>query len=133
MTKIKYNSEDILDHHGVAVIIKNQKGEILMQDHIKYGFWTIPVGKVKEGQSIEEGLRQEVFEECNILIEESKEIINEEYVYHRDGRAVKVLSHIFEVSKFKGEIKNNEPQKHKQQIFLSLDKIKKIPYLSDLT
>jgi len=30
-------------------------------------------------------------------------------------------------------MKNNEHQKHKQQIFLSIDKIKELPYLSDMT
>jgi hypothetical protein len=55
--KINYNKEDILDHHGIAAVIKNAEGEILMQEHVKYGFWTIPVGKVKEDQDVIEGLK----------------------------------------------------------------------------
>lgn len=133
MKKIKYNSEDILNHHGIAAVIKNEQDEILMQEHIKYGFWTIPVGKVKNGQSVEEGLIQEVSEECNIIVEEFKELKKKKYVYNRDGNEVEVLQHLFDILKYRGEIKNNEPHKHKQQKFLHIDKIKKLPYLSDCT
>ncbi len=133
MANIKYNSEDIISHHGVAVIIKNQKGEILMQEHTKYGFWTIPVGKVKNGQNVEEGLKQEILEECNITIKKFKELIVRNYTYDRDGNDVLVIVHLFEILSYDGEIKNNEPKKHKQQIFIPISEIKKLPYLSDLT
>ena len=33
-----YNSEDLFDHHGVSAVIKNKDGEVLMQEHVKYGF-----------------------------------------------------------------------------------------------
>jgi ADP-ribose pyrophosphatase YjhB (NUDIX family) len=133
MKKIKYNSEDIISHHGVAAIIKNQKKEILMQEHVKYGFWTIPVGKVKNEQGVEDGLKQEILEECNIAISEYKELIIRNYKYNRDGNEVLVVSHLFEILNYDGEVKNNEPQKHNQQIFLPISEIKEIPYLSDLT
>lgn len=76
MGEVKYNEEDVCDHQGVAGVIKNSKGEILMQEHIKYGFWTIPVGKAKLGQSVEEGLKQEILEECNIEIKKIKRNCN---------------------------------------------------------
>ncbi|OHA25033.1 MAG: hypothetical protein A3D52_00630 [Candidatus Taylorbacteria bacterium RIFCSPHIGHO2_02_FULL_44_36] len=133
MKRINYNDEDILDHHGVAAVIKNENGEILIQEHTKYGFWTIPVGKVKNGQDIFDGLRQEIREECNIKIEKADEIKFKKYTYNRAGNSVTVSSHLFEVKKYSGVVKNNEPEKHKQQIFLPLEKIKQLPYLSDLT
>lgn len=133
MREINYNDEDIVDHHGVAAVIKNDDGEILMQRHAKYGFWTIPVGKVKGEQDIIEGLKQEIQEECNIKVEEAIEIVFREYQYKRKGHLVNVLSHLFEIKKYSGIVKNNEPKKHGQQIFLSLEKIKLLPYLSDLT
>ena len=133
MRKIKYNSEDILNHHGIAAVIKNEQDEVLMQEHIKYGFWTIPVGKVKTGQSVEEGLIQEISEECNIVVEEFKELKKKKYFYNRDGNEVKVIQHLFDIIKYNGKIKNNEPNKHKQQKFLKINMIKKLPYLSDCT
>jgi ADP-ribose pyrophosphatase YjhB (NUDIX family) len=131
--KIKYNKEDIVSHHGVAAIIKNHSGEILMQEHVKYEFWTIPVGKVKDGQDVIEGLKQEILEECNLLVEEYRELVVKDHFYERNGNNVKVISHLFEILKYQGDVKNLEPAKHKQQIFMSLEKIKRMPYLSDLT
>jgi ADP-ribose pyrophosphatase YjhB (NUDIX family) len=131
--KISYTQEDIINHHSVAAIIKNAVGEILMQEHVKYGFWTLPVGKVKDGQDIVEGLKEEIMEECNLRIEEYKEVITKDLFYKRDGNDVKVTSHIFKVLKYSGEMKNMEPLKHKQQLFLSLEDIKNLPYISDVT
>jgi 8-oxo-dGTP pyrophosphatase MutT (NUDIX family) len=133
MNKTNYNDEDLASHHGVAAVIKDKKGKILMQEHLKYGFWTIPVGKVVSGQSIEEGLKQEIFEECNIKIKKFKEIRKKNYTYSRRGNKVIVFSHLFEIIGYTGVVKNKEPNKHRVQIFLSLPDIKKLPYLSDLT
>jgi len=130
---IKYTQEDVADHHGVSAVIKDKDGKILMQEHVKFGFWTIPVGKVKIGQEIEEGLKQELFEECNVVVKDFKELICKDYLYERDGKMVKVISHLFEIKEYSGEIKNKEPEKHKQQRFMSLDEIKKLHYLSDMT
>lgn len=130
---INYNAEDVVNHDGVAAIIKNGDGDILMQEHTKYGFWTIPVGKVKEGQNIIDGLKQEILEECNLKVLECTEIACRDYFYKRNGNNVKVASHLFEITKYDGEMKNMEPLKHKQQVFISIQEIIKLPYLSDLT
>lgn len=122
--KINFNKEDVSDHHGVAAVIKNQKGEILMQEHVKYGFWTIPVGKVKSNQSVIDGLKQEILEECNLQIKECEEIIVRDYFYERNGKNVKVISHLYEILKYSGKMENLEPMKHDQQIFLPIEQIK---------
>ena len=132
MMRMKYTSEDMSDHDAVAAVIKNNDVEILMQEHVKYGFWTIPLGKAKNDQSVDEGLKQELFEELDISITRYKEITGRNYTY-TDGRNIKVTAHIFEILSYTGKIYNKEPHKHKQQIFLSLDKIGKLPFLSDMT
>jgi len=65
---IKYTSEDLLDHDAIAAVIKDDEGRILMQEHIKLKFWTIPIGKADQGKSPEEGMKEEVLEECGIPI-----------------------------------------------------------------
>ncbi|MFA5020670.1 MAG: NUDIX domain-containing protein [Patescibacteria group bacterium] len=130
---INYNAEDIVDHDGIAAVIKNERGDILVQEHVKYGFWTIPVGKVKGGQSIIDGLKQEILEECDLEILECAEITHQDYFYKRGENDVKVVSHLFEITKYSGEMRNAEPLKHKQQIFMPLQEIEKLPFLSDLT
>ena len=131
--KIKYTEEDLKNHDAVAVIIKDQSGRILIQNHAKYGFWTIPIGKVKSGQTCKEGMKEEVFEECNLILEKFDEIGSREYVYERDGKMVKLTLHLYETTKYSGELSNKEPHKHKEQLFMPLAEIKKIPYLSDST
>ncbi|MFH0779596.1 MAG: NUDIX domain-containing protein [Parcubacteria group bacterium] len=133
MNTIKYTTNDLIDHDAIAAVIKNDQGEILMQKHVKYGFWTIPVGKVKQGQSVEDGLKQEVNEECNIVVEDCEEIAHDDRVYERDGKMVNVLLHLFLIKKYSGGLKNNEPQKHRKQEFLEIEAVKRLPYLSDST
>lgn len=83
MTKINYTNEDLVHHEGVAAVIKNKKGRILMQDHVKYGFWTLPVGKTKYERNIVNGLKEELLEECGILVKDFKELVKRKYVYTR--------------------------------------------------
>lgn len=128
-----YTKEDMLDHDGIAAIIKNEKGEVLMQNHVKYGFWTIPVGKVKTSQNAAKALKEELFEECGIRVRKYKEILSKEYIYVRRGKRIKVRIYLFLVSEYSGRIKNMEPHKHRKQEFISIENIKKLPYLSDAT
>ena len=130
---VKYNKSDLVDHQGVSAVIKNSVGEILMQDHVKYGFWTIPVGKTKEGQSVIEAIKEEVFEECNLIVEDLKEIAFREIEYTREGKKMIVPAYVFEILKYSGKLQNKESEKHREQKFVSLEEIKKMPYLSDST
>lgn len=130
---IRYTPEDVQDHHGVAAVIKDPQGRILVQEHVKYGFWTIPVGKAKEGQSPEDALREELREECGIEILEFHEIAFRDYEYIREGKPVTVRAHLYLIMKYSGEVANNEPHKHSRQEFMSVEQIMALPYLSDLT
>jgi ADP-ribose pyrophosphatase YjhB (NUDIX family) len=129
----KHNHEDLQDHLGIGIIIKDVNGNILMQDHIKYGFWTIPVEKVKSDETLEEALKIGAKEECNINVLEFKDIDQKNYKYLRSGQKVNVDLHLIEIIKWNGEIKNNEPHKHKEQKFMSINEIEKLPFLSDTT
>jgi len=72
-------------------------------------------------------------EECNLIIQECKEIIYKDYFYQRNSKNVKVSSHVYEILKYTGELKNMEPMKHRKQLFMSIEEIKQLPYLSDIT
>jgi len=133
MAKISYNDEDLVHHEGIAAVIKNKKGQILMQDHVKYGFWTLPVGKTKYEKDIVSGLKEELLEECGIIVKDFKELAKRKYIYTRNRRRVIVNLHLFEITKYSGIVKNKEPHKHREQKFMSLEEIKRLPYLSDAT
>ena len=127
-----YNNEDLLDHHAVAAVIKDNEDKILIQEHTKYGFWTLPSGKVKEGQGIIEGLKQEIFEECNLIIKECKKVFAREHEYERRNKKLNVNEHIFEVTNYSGILENKEPLKHTQQKFFSIKEIINLPHVSNL-
>ncbi len=132
LEKIQYNDEDLQAHDGVsAVIMKGNK--ILMMDHVKFNFWTIPVGKVEPNQSIEDGLKMEMKEELNINPRKYKEIGQFIRTYARGGKKVKVTAHIFSIEKWTGTLKNNEPKKHRSIKFMTRPEIKKLKSISDAT
>ena len=130
---VNYNKEDLEDHEAIAAVIKNNKGEILMLDHVKYGFWTIVIGKAKHGQDSEGGMKQEVFEEVGIIVLGCKRVSRREVDYIRNEKKVKVIANIFEITKYSGKIENKEPEKHRKIEFMDIEKIKKLPYLSNDT
>lgn len=133
MSKINYTPEDLVDHNAVAAIIKDKNGNILMQDHVKFGFWTIPIGKAHPNQSPRTAIKQEIFEECNLHLKKFQKIGTKKYYYVRDGKDVHLTLHLYEIFSYSGDLENKEPHKHRQQKFLPLEKIKTLQYLSDAT
>ena len=131
--KTKFNAEDLKDHHGVSAIIYDEYDNILMQNHKKLKLWTIPIGKVKEGQPALDALKKELLEECGITVNECKEVGCFSKIYKRFGISVKITQHIFLIKDYSGQPENLEPHKHESQVFMSLKEIKKIRNLSDAT
>jgi len=133
LEKIQYTPEDLQDFHSVGAVIFNDKKEILMMDHVKLNFWTIPIGKVKPNETVEEGLLTEVKEELDITPKQFKEISIFKKTYSRWGKNVHAIGHLFLIESYKGKIKNNEPHKHRSIKFMSFEQIKKLSKISDMT
>ena len=133
MDGVQYTTGDLSDHEGIAAVIRDEQERILMQDHVKYGFWTIPVGKAEPGQTPRDALVKEVEEECGIRVLEARQVAERKYEYTRNGRAVRMVLHAFSVDRWSGIPRNNEPHKHRTLAFLTVDEILRLPYLSDAT
>jgi ADP-ribose pyrophosphatase YjhB (NUDIX family) len=133
LEKIQYTPGDLVSKHDAisAIIMKDNK--ILMLDHVKYDLWTIPIGKVDEGKSVEDGLKQEMKEELNIIPVKFKKITIFSKSYMREGHKVTITNHMFEISDWRGSLRNNEPKKHRSIKFMSLDEIRKLKKISDST
>ena len=133
LKSIVYTPGDLVPEHDAiaAVIIQDKK--VLMLDHVKYNFWTIPIGKVEPGQTTEQGLKQELKEEVNIVPTKYKQIGS--FVYHdiRHGKKVTITTYIYFIIKWNGTVKNNEPKKHRSIKWMSLKEIKETKNLSDST
>jgi len=127
------NKADLTDHSGIAAIIRDKDNRILMQKHKKHGFWTIPVGKVDPGDGLLKTLSKELSEETGIKVLGKKHIAQKTITYTPVGKPVKVTSHLYDITDYAGKPKNLEPHKHSQQKFMSLDKIKSLSEISDMT
>jgi len=57
----------------VRVIIKNEKGEILLVKDKKWG-WNLPGGRIEKNETPEEAAKREVFEETNLVLENCEKL-----------------------------------------------------------
>lgn len=119
----KFNSEDLHDHLGLGCIfLSDDKRKILLLDHVKFNFFTIPIGKVKYNETVVQGLKVEMSEELGVkLIKFHKVDVNTNN-FDRNGKTIKVTQHVFLVDKYSGTPTNLEPEKHRSLEWYSLNK-----------
>ncbi len=96
-------------HVAVAAIV-NDRGQVLVSlrpDHVHQGgLWEFPGGKLERGESVEEALQREIFEELGISIRQQQPLIR---IAHRyPDRSV--LLDVRRVTSFDGEPHGKEGQ-----------------------
>jgi 8-oxo-dGTP diphosphatase / 2-hydroxy-dATP diphosphatase len=105
----------------LGLIVKDNKILLGMK---KRGFgegrWNGFGGKLEEGESIEEAMKREMFEECQIKIEELKKIGVINFIFTKESKEMQV--HIYIIKKFVGT--PIETEEMKPQWF----ELNKIPY-----
>ena len=97
--------------HVVAGIIWNEDGSkvliSLRPDHLhKGGYWEFPGGKVEQGESLEEALARELYEELRVSFSESSHFKQINFDYPDK----KVKLDFFEVFGFTGSAYSSEGQ-----------------------
>jgi 8-oxo-dGTP diphosphatase len=103
-------------YRSVAAIIKDEKGRILVEDHVKIGGYVIPGGKIDDGESEYSALCRELNEELGIFIDH---MIFDRVMYfpniaypYGSGNYADFEQYFYTVQTFHGEIENREPTKH---------------------
>ena len=99
---------------AVYMIIKNEKGEILLQRRqgtkLWPGFLALPAGHIDEGENAIDAVIREAKEELSITIRE--EDIVDSFVVNRRNKSLKPYFDVyFEISSYEGTITINEPDK----------------------
>ena len=142
--------ERYLSRIGVDILLQREnkilsKREILLlkRKNTGYydGYYDLPGGFLEENEDIFDGMIRETKEELGITIKrKNMEIL---HIYHKYKRSM--LKFVFNVSKFQGKLKNNEPDKCEKiewfdennlpkniipSINIELDNIKKNKYYS---
>jgi len=127
------NEEDLKDHSAIGATVE-QDGKILVFRHVKYGWWTIPVGKVHSGETIDLTLKTELEEELDIIPIAWKKFGSFVKTYDRgNGIYTKIDQNIFRIDMYEGRIKNKEPDKHTDLSWMTPEEILKTAHVSDAT
>lgn len=111
---------------SIYLIIKNENGEILLQRRqgtkLWPGFLALPAGHIDEGENAYEAAIREAKEELDIDIR--IEDIVDTFVVNRKNKSLSSYYDVyFELSRYSGEIKINEPNKCSELVWSSIYKL----------
>lgn len=99
---------------SIYLIIKNENNEILLQRRqgtkLWPGFLALPAGHIDEGENAYDAAVREAREELNIGIS-INDIVDTFVVNRRNKSLLPYFDIYFEISKYSGVIKINEPEK----------------------
>lgn len=111
---------------SVYLIIRNEKKEILLQRRqgtkLWPGFLALPAGHIDEGENAYEAVIREAMEELSIEISVS-DIIDTFVVNRRNKSLLPYYDVYFEIDKYKGKIKINEPEKCSELIWCDINNL----------
>ena len=106
---------------AAAVIIINEKGEILLQKRADNHYWGYPGGSMELGESFEECAKREVEEETGLICDELEFFCDESgketnYVYPNKDE-IYVAGIVYLCRKYHGEMKIQEEEALDQRFF----------------
>lgn len=111
---------------AIYIIIRNDDGKILLQRRqgtkLWPGFLALPAGHIDENENAYEALVREAKEELGIKI--YIEDIIDTFVVNRKNKSLPPYYDVyFEISKYEGEIKINEPDKCSELVWVDYDNL----------
>ena len=106
---------------SIYLIIRNKYGDILLQRRqgtkLWPGFLALPAGHIDEGELAYEAAIREAKEELDIEIDVND--IVDSFVVNRKNKSLPSYFDVyFEIGKYKGEIKINEPEKCSELVWV---------------
>lgn len=122
--RLSPNGTPVVVQTGASIIVENSLGHILMQQRQDDGTWSYPGGRIEIDETVEEGARREVLEECGLQIGEmellgvfSGEELNHVYP---NGNEVCGIDIVFVSHDYTGELKSIDGEA-KQMGFYPID------------
>lgn len=128
---VDFDKRDLEDHIAVGAYILNDKNELLVLEHVKWGWWSVPVGKGEDGETAEQAFRREVEEELGLTDYKMSKVYEQRIRYNHAGQEVTDLLVGYELSGIVGEPRNLEPEKHRNFGYLPVSEVISKPALSD--
>lgn len=113
---------------SVSAIIYNENQQVLLMDHKKCHAWTIPGGKIEEGELPEDALKRELMEELGIVPTKINNVKSNTFLCMYPDKDGKLAPTYFTdwccvVGSYAGTIENKEPEKHFALEWVSLPTI----------
>lgn len=121
---------------SVAAIIRNEQGEILFQ-YPGGDYWSLPAGAIELGETAEEAVVREVFEETGLHVEPIfiKGVFSGKAFRHtyENGDEVEYMVAVFECKVLGGKLQSVDGESIKLQYFRSDERPKLVlPYPEEL-
>jgi 8-oxo-dGTP pyrophosphatase MutT (NUDIX family) len=116
--------------NAVALLVPDHEGRLLVLWHVKYRFWTVPLGKIEPGEAGVSAAHREAFEELGI-IPEQVELLETVYKPLAVDDYSDITIALCRVTSYSGTIANREPDKHHQFRFMhpcEFDSLKPISF-----
>lgn len=105
---------------SVAAVIKNEQGELLFQ-YPGGEYWSLPAGAIEPGETPEEAVVREVWEETGLKVQVKKQkgvFGGEEFRYtYANGDKVEYIVVVFECEVTSGKLKSIDGESLKLQYF----------------
>ena len=94
---------------GTAVVVFNERGEVLLQERADGGFWGLPGGWVDVGESVEQCGVRETLEETGVHVRVLRLIgvysdPKNSIMSYPDGRVVQTVTCAFECERVSGQL-----------------------------
>ncbi|WMJ81898.1 NUDIX domain-containing protein [Clostridium sp. MB40-C1] len=109
---------------GVGAVIINENKEILLllrEKSPELGCWSIPGGKVEMFETVEDAIKREVKEELDVEVEIIKLITVTNHIIWKEK--AHWVAPTFLANVVSGQVKNVEPEKHKEVRWFSIDNL----------
>lgn len=113
----------------VALLVVDEENRLLILWHEKYRFWTVPLGKVEDGEIDVRAAQREAFEELGIVSEQIELLETIHKPADIDEYSDIIIS-LCQVKSYIGQIANCEPDKHRELHFVHIDQIEHLQPLS---
>lgn len=68
MGRLSPNGTPVVVQTGANIIVEDEQGRILMQQRTDDGTWSYPGGRIEIDETVEDGARREVREECGLEV-----------------------------------------------------------------
>ncbi|HGA1023011.1 TPA: NUDIX domain-containing protein [Bacillus cereus] len=105
---------------SVAAVIKNEQGELLFQ-YPGGEYWSLPAGAIEPGETPEEAVVREVWEETGLKVQVKKQkgVFGGERFHHiyPNGDQVEYIVVVFECEVISGKLKSIDGESLKLQYF----------------